>query len=157
MALQQRQLGGLCEWVMALSRSKHSLLTMLRGIYVVIKYHSGGNGLPYQMDRQNLTVHSSLSSKPYGGITMSPHTTDREAVFKSLPGGRRNIMRKSGLRSFEVPLILRWLQRRCLAHSTSRGFWEPAAIPIGVTICWTHSLLHLGHCPSCRSRRLTSR
>ena len=61
---------------------------------------------------------------------MPQHVIDREKVFRSLPGDRRAIMKRTGLRSYEVPGILRWLQRRCLAgNSNTRGIWEPVAIP----------------------------
>ncbi len=48
---------------------------------------------------------------------MPQYIIDREKVFKSLPGDRRTIMKKTGLRSYEVPPILRLLQRRCLADN----------------------------------------
>lgn len=82
----------------------------------------------------------------------------REKVFKSLPADRRTIMERTGLFSHEVPTILRWLQRRCLAdNSATRGIWEPVVIPKGVEVCWEHGLLHLGTCQGCKGRRLLSR
>lgn len=64
---------------------------------------------------------------------MLRHVIDRAKVFRSLPADRRKMMKRTGLRSYEVPPILRWLQRRCLAdHSNSRGVWESKVVPEGL-------------------------
>jgi hypothetical protein len=81
---------------------------------------------------------------------MKTSPNDRERVYTSLPGDRRNIVVKTGLPSYGVPAVLRWLKRRGLAYNVKRGFWEPRKIPRGVSMCWEHGNLTLDdYCPAC--------
>ena len=81
---------------------------------------------------------------------MKTSSIDRELVYVSLPGDRRTIVLKSGLPSYGIPAILKWLKRRGLAHNNNRGFWEPREIPRGVGICWEHGILMVeDFCPAC--------
>ena len=84
---------------------------------------------------------------------MKTSSNDREHVYASLPGDRRNIMTKTGLPSYRVPIVLRWLKRHGLALNNEKGYWEPVSIPIGVDLCWKHGVFHLGICPACRNRQ----
>ena len=84
---------------------------------------------------------------------MSTSPNDRALAYLSLPGDRRHIVRKTGLPSYSVPALLKWLKRRGLALNNKRGHWDPVSIPEGVELCWEHGLCHLGNCPACRSRK----
>jgi len=76
--------------------------------------------------------------------------TDREQVYRSLPADRRTIVRNTGIPSYQIPAVLRWLKRRRLAANLSRGIWTPTRVPTGVNICWKHGTLTVdGCCPTC--------
>ena len=84
-------------------------------------------------------------------MNISPN--DRAVVYSSLPGDRRNIVTKTGLPSYRVPVVLRWLKRHGLALNNEKGYWEAVSIPNGVDLCWEHGVFHLGTCPACRNRQ----
>jgi hypothetical protein len=78
---------------------------------------------------------------------------DRERVYASLPGDRHHIVAKTGLPSYGIPALLKWLKRRGLAHNEKRGVWKPREIPLGVSICWEHGIIMLDDfCPACPAK-----
>jgi hypothetical protein len=83
---------------------------------------------------------------------METSPSDRQQVYASLPGGRRDIVAKTGLPSYSIPALFRWLKRHGLAGNEKKGYWEPVSIPAGVSLYWQHGLFHLGACPSCMNR-----
>lgn len=86
-------------------------------------------------------------------MEISPN--DREQVCRSLPADRRTIVLKTGIPSYQVPAILKWLKRRMLASNGTRGIWSPTPVPTGIDICWEHGVLTLnGACPACLSQEL---
>jgi len=86
---------------------------------------------------------------------MSTSANDRERVYRSIPGDRRHIVEETGVPSYAVPVLLRWLKRRGLAHNNQKGYWEPVPLPVGVDVCWEHGMFHIGACPACKNRRAT--
>jgi hypothetical protein len=86
---------------------------------------------------------------------MNTSRNDRERVYHVLPGDRRHIVEETGLPSYSIPAVLRWLKRRGLAHNNKKGYWEPVSIPEGVELCWEHGLIHLGTCPACINGKFT--
>lgn len=74
-------------------------------------------------------------------MNMSPD--DRERVYLVLPGDRRHIVKETGLPSYLIPAVLRWLKRWGLAHNNQKGYWEPVFIPAGVDLCWEHGMFHV--------------
>jgi hypothetical protein len=86
-------------------------------------------------------------------LIMKTSPNDRERVYTSLPGDRRKIVQKTGLPSYGIPAVLKWLKRRGLAHNGRKGIWEPTKIPAEFEICWKHGILKLGDfCPACPPR-----
>jgi hypothetical protein len=81
-------------------------------------------------------------------VNISPN--NRKLVYHALPGNRRSIVQQTGLPSYAVPALLRWLKRRGLAFNERKGHWEPKPIPGGTEVCWKHGILIVDNfCPAC--------
>ncbi|MGB6066393.1 MAG: hypothetical protein WBG50_16450 [Desulfomonilaceae bacterium] len=88
---------------------------------------------------------------------MTISSSDRENVYKSLPGNRREIVLRTAIPSYRIPAILRWLKRRRLALNQKKGVWTPILVPTGIDICWEHGVLTLnGACPACHDGGLST-